>query len=205
MKARISLVSLTGLLSCTSLLLGCEEFGLPGSAPDVVDEGSEESSDRDRESVQPSAEPGSCNDWKISYCEAVEECSAFSTTEECQIDLGFVRCASNAPFKDCQERIDAAIAGGVCSDLPTDCNPEQIADRTLPAQACQDIYGAICELGFFCGSELSFESCLASLLTSTPCDQFTAVLPESEQCIDALSVQACGDPLPPICNGVLRY
>lgn len=205
MKCRLSLISLVGWCSCTSLLLGCEEFGLPGSAPDAQETSSEDSEDRDRQSVQFSAEPGSCNDWKISYCEAVEECSAFSTTEECQIDVGYVRCASGAPFKDCQERIDAAVSEGACSELPDDCNPAQIADRTVPQQACKDIYGAICELGFFCGSELSIESCLASLQTSTPCEQFTAVLPESEECIDALSVQACGDPLPPICNGVLRY
>lgn len=196
--AAISLFLNVGLVS------GCEEFGLPGgsSASEPADQ--EDDTGGKDTTREYSAEPGSCNDWKISYCEAVESCSAFSTQKECEVDVGYVRCAQDAPFGSCRARIDKALAEGACDELPTDCDPVEIADRSVPASECGDIYGAICEFGYFCGAELSIESCLASLQASSPCSQFTAVLPQSEACVDAISVQGCGDPLPAICTGVLR-
>jgi len=200
----------SGLLLAALFLSGCEEFlsGLGGGQPEP-DEGQEQEDDSGTGGNQASpnyeAEPGSCNDWKISYCEAVEECSAFSTSADCQLDLGYVRCHEDAPFTSCQERIDEAVRSKSCEELPDDCNPSEIADRSVPTRECRAIHDAICEFNLFCGYEFSTESCLASLETSSPCGAFTAVLPESEACIDAISTLGCSDPFPGICAGVLRY
>lgn len=210
MRSVLGQIMTVGLLLGAGCLSGCEEFlpGLGGGPPEP--EGSQEQDDASggggtRDTPDYEAEPGSCNDWKISYCEAVEECSAFSTTEDCQLDLGYVRCHEDAPYTSCQERIDKALDEKSCKELPDDCNPADIADRTIPTQECRAIQDAICEFNLFCGYEFSTESCLASLETSAPCGAFTAVLPESESCVEAISMLGCSDPIPTICSGVLRY
>jgi hypothetical protein len=160
----------------------------------------EETPDRDFE-----GDPGTCDAWKISYCDAIEQCSAFATHEDCQVDVGYVRCHEDAPLGSCEEEINEALADDDCQALPSDCTPQEIADRTVPAQICRDIYTALCEHDFFCGVTVSIETCVGALQTSSPCSEYTAVLPQGEDCPEAIELLACGDGLPAVCVEVLRY
>lgn len=199
---------LTRTLSAITLtfLWGCSDFIAPIEAEqEEAGDGDGDGDGGDDGEGGYEAEPGSCNAWKISYCEAIEQCSAFATQQDCQVDVGYVRCLSDAPVERCGEEIDAALKKDACEELPTDCTPQQLADRTVPRQLCQDIYQELCEFDFFCGATVSTETCVASLETSTPCTSFTAVLPQGENCVAAIRRLSCGDALPQECVEVLRY
>ncbi len=179
--------------ACTQLQPGLEGAGAEATG------GS--GSDREADDEDPvESNGGSCNDWKVSYCNAVDRCS-FDSRDECEWDVGFMYCAEGAPAASCAAKIDAAD----CDSMPDDCGPEALADRTFPRQACERIYAAICEWSFFCGGELSVDSCLASLDTGAPCSQFTAALHVVDECVNAYQVLACDEPMPAICMGILRH
>lgn len=196
-----SVCTLVLLASVGGLLLGCADL-LPAVEKEEdqdLTEG-EEKPERDFE-----ADPGTCDAWKISYCDAIEQCSAFTTHEECQVDVGYVRCWEDAPVGSCEEEINQALADDDCDALPSDCTPQEIADRTVPERICKEIYNALCEHDFFCGVNVSIETCVATLETGSPCSEYTAALPQAEDCPEAIGLLSCGDGLPAECQEVLRY
>ncbi len=163
-----------------------EDDGWDGAGNDDPDDG-------------PRGEPGSCDAWKISLCDAVTRCS-FDTKDECETDIGYVMCKKDAPLARCAEKLSSAS----CSKLPKDCDARDIADRTLPGQVCQDLQEASCEWSLTCGYELSFESCLQDQRAAQACDEFTAVLPGYEECLAAVRRLPCDGQLPTACKGLLR-
>lgn len=202
-----SLRFLVGLGAVAGLTSGCLQLGLDGSGSSGSDSSGtgSKAGDDDEEDDDPEVEKGSCNAWKVSYCHAVDECGAFGDEKDCETDVGYVVCHEEAPYAKCQKDIESALKQNACKKLPDDCGPKDIADRREPTLACERIYEAICEWSFYCGTELSVESCLASLQASTPCGGFTAVLPGVDECIAAYRSLGCGDPSPDICYGILRY
>lgn len=178
---------------------GCVEVGLPGSSGDQVQPGS----------TAPRAdsgdvEEGSCDAWKVAYCDAIDQCDAFSNQQECEIDVGYVRCKEDAPLSRCQLEIEEALSRDECGELPAGCTPTDIADRTVPTQSCERLHEEMCEWSLFCGYELSVESCMATKSTSEPCDQYTAVWPGITDCLDGWATLACDESAPEICRGLFR-
>ncbi len=176
--------------------------------------GGEDSADEDAEMQEfPIESPpydrgdseGTCHGWKYAYCDAIAECDAFSSREQCELDIGYVICRADAPLAECEAAIDAAVEAKKCEDLPPACSPSVIADRTIPTQLCQDMHEAICEYGLYCGLELSLEGCMNSLARTEPCDAFTAAWPGAYECADAYSMLSCGESMPQVCLGSLRY
>lgn len=147
----------------------------------------------------PTADPGTCDAWKIAFCGATTRCS-FDTKEECETDVGYAMCRQDAPLGKCAE----ALEDSKCDELPKDCDPRDIADRTLPTAVCEDLQAAACELSLTCGYELSYEGCLANQAAAQPCGEFTAVLPGYEECLDAYRTVPCDGTLPESCRGLLR-
>lgn len=187
------------LVGCCALIAGClpvelEQSGQEGSGGTGGDD-DDDDVDPDREPP----EPGSCNSWKVSYCDAVARCS-FGTRKECETDVGYVMCLEDAPFGECAEAIDEAS----CGDMPAQCDPADIADRTLPTAVCQELQKEICEWSLFCGYDFSLEGCEADLARAQPCGEFTAVLPGYEECLADYKTLPCDVQLPPSCEGLLR-
>lgn len=191
------------VLTCGALLLpvGClavelqdpEAEGTGGTGPsDGADDGENPG---DREPV----EPGSCNAWKVSYCDAVSRCS-FGTRQECEIDVGYVMCREDAPVAECAEAIEEAS----CGDMPSGCSPTSIADRSLPTEVCQELQTEICEWSLYCGYDFSLEGCQIDLAAAQPCGEFTAVLPGYEECLADYRRLPCDVQVPPSCEGLLR-
>lgn len=149
-------------------------------------------------------EEGSCNAWKVSYCDAIEQCDAFADREQCEIDIGYVRCKEDAPFAWCDTEIRKSLKDDACGELPSECAPAEIADRTVPTQYCEDLHEEMCEWSLFCGYEVSVESCMATKDTSEPCDQYIAVWPGIEDCLEAWATLACDEAAPEICRGLFR-
>lgn len=149
----------------------------------------------DREPV----EPGSCNAWKVSYCDAVSRCS-FGTRQKCELDVGYLMCREDAPVAECAE----AIAEASCGNMPAGCGPADIADRTLPRQVCEDLQKEICEWRLFCGFDFTLEGCRLNLEAAQPCREFTAVLPGYEQCLEDYRRLPCDVQVPSSCEGLLR-
>lgn len=185
-----------------SLTFGCLGMRIGGSQSDGDADDSEMGGANP--GPTPNVEPGTCDGWKVSYCKAVRACNAFETYDACTERLGYVRCLDDAPFSRCQKEIDAAVEKNKCEDLPEDCETVDIADRKEPVRVCRLLYQAACEWAFFCGIEVSEESCRQGLEFSNPCSNFTAVLPGADQCVDAYKVLGCFEPQPEICQGILR-
>ncbi len=164
-----------------------------------ADGGDDQDPQGENDGEGPDAEPGSCNAWKISLCDAVTRCS-FNTEEECETDVGYVMCQDDAPLARCARELEDAD----CDELPKDCEARDIADRSLPGQVCQDLQEASCEWSLTCGYELSLESCLANQAAAQPCSEFTAVLPGYEDCLEAVRFLPCDGTLPASCQGLLR-
>lgn len=154
--------------------------------------------DRDAEDREP-VEPGSCNDWKVSYCDAVSRCS-FGTRQECEIDVGYLMCREDAPFAECAQ----AIGEASCGNMPPGCGPADIADRTLPREVCQELQKEICEWRLYCGYDFSLEGCQINLAAAQPCGEFTAVLPGYEECLADYRRLPCDVEVPSSCEGLLR-
>lgn len=180
-------------LGALGLLPGCLEIGLNPQ------DSSEEEPGEDGEWPA-----GSCEAWKVSYCRAMDQCGAFGQSSDCELDVGYVQCAEDADFASCQKKIDRALKKKSCESLPRGCGPQQIADRTGPGAICQALRQEICEHSLYCGTELSLETCLASLELQAPCSEYTAVLPEAEECLRSYQRLSCGATLPSACQGILR-
>ncbi len=188
------------------LTASCDQFGLPFGGGGESEGDGEEADPKDGKPDRGfTAEPGSCNAWKISYCNAIEECDAFSSHEECQIDVGYVRCLDSAPVAKCADEIDRALEKKKCGELPSECTPQKVADRTVPTQLCEEIYRAMCDFNVFCGLEISVESCIAAMNVGAPCTEFTAAWPGAEVCPDLIDQMGCRAQIPSECVGVLRY
>lgn len=191
-----------GLLTLGAMM-GCLPIDL-GTGGSTGTGGQSASDDKGEERPDYDVEPGSCDAWKVAYCEAVDECSAFESHADCAERVGYVRCAEEAPIQRCQKDIEKALDKKACKKLPDDCDPEEIADRTVPTRACRALYEAVCEWAYFCGLESSIESCSMGLSLATPCDQFTAVLPGLDECLDGYRKLACDERAPSACEGLLR-
>lgn len=186
---------------------------LPGCMATDLLTGGNQGGDED-EAVAPEAperEPydrrgteGTCHGWKFAYCEAIAQCDAFSSREQCEVDVGYVICREDAPLGECEAAIDAALEADRCEDLPPECSPTYIADRSTPQKLCEEMQAAICEYGLYCGLELSEDGCLDSLARTEPCSDFTAALPGAYECADAYSMLSCGSAMPEVCRGALR-
>lgn len=202
-RSSLRIIARTLLISLVpfSLTFGCLGMKLGGNQG-----GDDEDSDMGgaKAGPTPDVEPGSCDAWKVSYCKAVRACNAFETYDACAERVGYVRCLDDAPFGKCQKALDAAVEKEKCEDLPKECGPMDLADRKEPVAACRSLYQAVCEWAFFCGIEVSEESCRQGLEISAPCANFTAVLPSAKKCIDAYKILGCFEPQPEICQGVLR-
>ena len=197
-------------------LSGCLEIGLPGltgSGGDDESEAESESDDSDSSKGssattpgdESSPEEGSCDAWKISYCDAVAACESFADREECENDVGFLVCHPEAPIARCQKEIDAALDADECRELPgAECTPERVADRSYAVAACQAMHQEVCEWSLFCGIEQSYESCLANQDAADPCTEYFAVWPGIDPCLQGLSRLACNEPLPDVCRGIFR-
>lgn len=183
-----------GLAACA--LGGCLQVELDEMGPGGSGGASTGNGDApDREPV----EPGSCNAWKVSYCDAVTRCS-FGARQECEADVGYVMCQDDAPVGACAEALDEAS----CGKMPKDCTPADIADRTLPTAVCRALHEEICEWSLYCGYEYSLEGCQVNLARTQPCHEFTAVLPGYEECLAAYRTLPCDVATPPGCEGLLR-
>jgi hypothetical protein len=152
----------------------------------------------------PDVDEGTCDAWKVTYCKAVKACSAFETEAECEIRIGYIECLEDAPVGSCEEKINDALSAKKCEKLPTGCDPAEIADRSEPKKACEDLYYAFCERSFFCGFESSIDGCVNGFELSQPCSSFTAVLPTYDTCLGEVLDQSCEDPTPESCQGVLQ-
>jgi hypothetical protein len=157
-----------------------------------------------RSASDPDVDPGSCDAWKVAYCNAVAACNAFESEESCKVRVGYVQCLEDAPVGDCADEMDAAVEKERCEDLPQDCGPSDIADRTYPNRACNDLYEAFCERSLFCGTASDLESCQSGLNATDPCSSFTAVLPTYDDCLAGVKELACQEQTPASCTGVLQ-
>lgn len=158
---------------------------------------STDGSSSDEEGDEPEA--GSCNAWKVSYCRAVAECGSVQEKRDCEDDVGYVVCQSDAPFGACQKKFDTIAKKKRCGDWPKACEPRDLADRSSPVQVCQLFHRAICEWRQFCNPLVTLEECEIALETSEPCSEYLAVLPNAEACLDVYGVLSCGERVPEEC------
>jgi hypothetical protein len=146
-----------------------------------------------------------CDAWKVSYCKAVSKCASFELRDDCESDIGYAICSETAPVQECTTSIDAALKANACDELPSDCGPKAIADRTEPTKACREIYTAICEWALYCSASESIDSCVAKLEVDNPCADYTAALyPNLDACVSAYGTLNCGEAPPLECDHILR-
>lgn len=188
-----------------SLGLGCDPSALLGAQPDPTDEEPEEDEENEPDPTPPDVPAGTCTSWKYAYCDAIVACSAFVSREQCELDLGWLVCQSKADLGKCEQKIRAALEDEDCEELPQDCGPSTIADRSMPRELCEEIHREMCEFRFFCGLEFSTEACLETLTRTEPCDAFTSFLPTAVDCAEAYGKLGCEEGMPSVCKGVLRY
>lgn len=184
-------------LALSSATTGCMELGMGGTGSNG---GGDSSGNGDSD-----GDGASCNDWKVAYCEALEECSAFSSRDECENDVGYVVCKEGAPVGKCHSEIRSALREGACSALPgSECTPEEVADRTAPKAACEALHAEVCELQLYCGLTYTTEECRSELSAADPCSNYYAVWPGIDACLEAYPKLGCHDSLPEVCMGILR-
>jgi len=203
-------VTLSTFVSCGLLGLlvgGCVPEALLGGqqASQDQDEDTDTTEDVDDDSPSLQEVEGTCTSWKYAYCDAIEACSAFVSREQCELDLGWLICRPDAELESCERRIEDALNDDECEELPDDCGPSTIADRSRPTELCEDIHHEMCEFRFFCGLEFSTEACLDTLSKTEPCKAFTSFLPTAIDCAEAYSTLGCEEGMPPVCVGALRY
>lgn len=150
------------------------------------------------------AEKGTCDGWKVRYCEAYVHCG-HGTEEECIFEAEFVTCKTNAPYVDCEEQFEKVVEDDDCSLFPNDCYPRDIADRGAAVQLCEEVQEAACEYDFFCGFAFNLETCLNETSHIFECNQRLSAVPGGDACVTALNQAACGDPLPATCEDHTRF
>lgn len=174
--------SLLALASCMAPTTAARNDG----ADESTDDGADDPSNDD-------VQDGTCAAWKVSYCAAIKHCGSVTEKNRCQDDVGYVQCLSDAPFTRCQQGLEDVVSKDDCDAWPKDCEPEDIADRTEPGKACKKLHSAQCEWLLYCSAQTSVEGCEANLDASEPCDEFTAVLPNASDCIDAYAKLQCDE------------
>ena len=197
-------VCCAGQFACLSVELGSSEgSALPPTTPDVE----EELTDEDSETSNNNSEDvpiSSCNGWKIAFCDSVDACDAFTTRSECEADVGYIECKSNVDFGQCVYDINQAIDSATCNQLPANCRPKDIADRTTPTAACEAIADSYCEWTLTCGGLETYDTCRARLSLEQPCSDYLAVQPGLEDCLAAYLRHPCISEIPTECSGLLR-
>lgn len=195
-RSRQGFVALLAWVSPLLTTAACLEMSVDPEASELEGGSGRGNSDDPQDTDSP---PGSCNAWKIGYCNAVTRCS-FESREQCELDVGYLMCRDDAPLGACIERMSEAE----CSAMPSDCRPAAIADRTLPTEVCRELQAEHCEWSLYCGYEFSLEGCQVNLAAAQPCTEFTAVLPGYEQCLEEYRTLPCNGQLPASCEGLLR-
>lgn len=150
------------------------------------------------------AEPGTCDGWKVRYCEAYVLCG-HGTVEECIFDAEFVACHRDAPYSDCEAAFQEVIDEDDCSLFPRECYPRDIADRSDALELCEAVQEAACEYDFFCGFASNLETCVTETSHYYECDERISAVPGGEACVTALNSAACGDSLPEACKDHTRH
>lgn len=150
------------------------------------------------------AEQGTCDGWKVRYCEAFVLCG-HGTEEECIFEAEFVACHADAPYSDCEAEFQEVIDEDDCSLFPSDCYPRDIADRTAARELCEDVKEAACEYDFFCGFAFNLETCITETSHLYECDERLSAVPGGDACVTALNQAACGDSLPEVCADHTRF
>jgi len=146
---------------------------------------------------------GTCDGWKFAYCDAIAACSAFESREQCELDLVHMDCLPDAPIESCAAEIDAAVESEKCDELPFECSPVNIADRSEANARCEEIHEAQCEFRLFCGLDFNLEACLSDAALKEPCGDFLAAKPEASECANDIAKTACDSPAPASCINVL--
>ncbi len=143
---------------------------------------------------------GTCNAWKVSYCAAVALCGSVEEKADCEDRVGYVVCRDGAPFASCQDKLDAIKNTSQCGSWPDDCEPEDIADRSSPNEACIKLYSGICEWRQYCSPLTSVDDCRQQLDSDAPCSSYFAVNPDTaDMCIKGYQVVGCGESIPAEC------
>lgn len=138
------------------------------------------------------AEPGTCDGWKVRYCEASVLCG-HRDAEPCIYEAEFIACYADAPYSDCEAEFQEVIDEDDCSLFPNDCYPRNIADRTAARELCEDVLEAACEFDFFCGYVSNLEACINEWAHSYNCEERLSVVPGGEACVTDLNNAACGE------------
>lgn len=174
-------------------------FGIVTGCGDLVPvEQGESGGDVSSSGFNYDAEPGTCDGWKVRYCQAFIQCG-HGTEEECIHQAEFVECDANAPYVDCEVEFQKVVDEDDCSLFPAECYPRDIANRTAARELCEDVQEAACERDFFCGSPYDTEICISETSQLYQCDRRLSAVPGAEDCVTALNHAACGDPLPEVC------
>jgi hypothetical protein len=184
-----------------SLLLGC------GDLLQVPGEGGGEGSGTDgggSREFQYDAEAGTCDGWKVRFCEAFVHCG-HGTLDECVHTAEFVECHSDSPFQECEKQFEKVIKEKDCALFPTGCYPRDIADRTAALTLCQDVQEAACEYDFFCGFSFNLETCITETSHLYQCSRRLSAVPGAEACVTDLNRAGCGDSLPEVCADHTRF
>lgn len=194
---RSRIVRWGGLFS-SFLLGGCLEvgFGNGSSGGGGSSTGGGSSSDG---GDRPDVTAGTCDAWKVAYCEAVNECGTVRERADCKNRVGYVQCLDGSEFARCEKELLAVTKGSACRKWPDGCEPENLADRLEPYAACQRLHEAECRLLLSCGSEFTLDGCFARIERDEPCSKFFAVLPNAQECIEYISAMSCDEALPAEC------
>lgn len=146
------------------------------------------------------AEPGSCNDWKISYCDAVDQCGSVQEKSQCHDDVGYITCMDDAPYAGCAPKLAKIAKDGACEKWPDGCEPEEIAERTDPYVACLQLYQAVCEWRQYCNPLTTIEDCEMAMEAAAPCSGYYSLVPDmARACIELYSSLSCGESIRPEC------
>ncbi len=184
------------LLFALSTTPGCMDLGLGAGGGS----GASASADGGGEGDDFEAEPGSCNDWKVSYCDAVDECGSVREKSQCQGDVGYIACLADAPFATCATQLAQIAKNGACEKWPDGCEPEQIAERTDPYVVCVQLYRAVCEWRQYCNPLTTIEDCEMAMEAAAPCSGYYSRVPDVAQaCIELYSSLSCGESIRPEC------
>lgn len=174
--------------------MGCLQIGLGGGG------GSSGDSSADDSDEEYEAEEGSCNGWKVAYCEAVDLCGSVEERTRCHDAAGYVVCKSDAAFASCQTKLEAIQRESECSDWPEGCEPSDLADPTDAFTACRRVYRGICEWRQYCNPLTTVDDCEAEMETQVPCSSYYAVNADvAETCIAGYQVVGCGEYVPNEC------
>lgn len=193
MKRFIVLRSSSTIGLCLALVTGCGDVAPEEGGGDVNSSG-----------FNYDAEPGTCDGWKVRFCQAFIQCG-HGTKEECIHQAEFIQCATNAPYSACEAEFQKVIDKEDCSLFPDECYPRDISNRTGARELCEDVQEAACEYDFFCGYAFNLETCITETSHLYECDRRLSAVPGGEACVKELNRAACGEQLPAVCADHTRF